>query len=96
MNGLMHRRKQKLYSITSSARVGNLAGMTRSSFLAVLTLTANSNSIGCFIGRSLAFVPQNLGNVTGSSPIHVRSMTNRTGSGGFQKGRTSNLGGRMK
>ena len=66
MNGLMHRRKQQLYSITSSVRVSNVAGMTRSSVLAVLTLTANSNLIGCFIGKSLAFVPQNLGNVNGS------------------------------
>jgi len=57
MNGLMHRRKQQLYSITSSARVSNVAGMTRSSVLAVLRLTANSKLIGCSIGRSLAFVP---------------------------------------
>ena len=48
---------QSRYSITSSARVNNVAGMTRLSVLAVLGLTANTNLIGCSIGRSLAFVP---------------------------------------
>jgi hypothetical protein len=88
-----HKRKSPLHSITSSARVSNVAGMTRSSVLAVLRLTANSNLIGCSIGRSLAFVPFKI--LAMRSPIHVRSMTNRTGSSGsFQKGRTSNVGGR--
>src|SRR5438552_14348266 len=55
-SGSCHKRKSPLHSITASGRVSNVAGMIRSSVLAVLRLTANSNLIGCSIGRSLAFV----------------------------------------
>src|ERR1035437_9814012 len=46
-SGLMHRSKQHLYSITSSARVSSDGGIVKPSALAVLRLMTNSNLVGC-------------------------------------------------
>ena len=43
MNGLMHRSKQQLYSITGSARANSVGGTSRPSALAVLKFTTSSN-----------------------------------------------------
>jgi hypothetical protein len=45
-SGLMHRSKQHLYSITSSAQARSVGGTSRSSALAVLRLITNSNLVG--------------------------------------------------
>ena len=57
MNGLMHRNKQRLYSITSSARASRMAGSSRPSALAVLRLMTNSNFDACSIGSSAGVAP---------------------------------------
>src|SRR5205823_2319878 len=48
------------YSITSSARASSVGGTSMPSALAVLRLTANSNLIGCSIGRSLGLAPRKI------------------------------------
>ena len=48
------------YSITSSARSRDASGIVRPSALAVLRLTANSNKVGCSIGRSPGFSPRRI------------------------------------
>src|SRR5262249_38830825 len=53
----MHRSKQHLHSITSSARVSNVGGTSRPSALAVLRLITNSNLVGCITGKSAGFAP---------------------------------------
>jgi hypothetical protein len=57
MSPFANSRNDPRHSITSSARDSSVEGIKRSSALAVLRLTENSNFIGCSIGRSLAFVP---------------------------------------
>ena len=52
-----------LYSITSSARDKSVGGTDRPSAFADLTLTTNSKSVGCWIGRS-----------AGRSPFRMRPM----------------------
>jgi hypothetical protein len=56
-SGLMHRSKQHLYSITSSARVSSEGGTSRPSVFAVLRLITNSNLVGCSTGRSVGLAP---------------------------------------
>ena len=56
-NGLMHRSKQCLYSITSSARASRVAGTSRPSVLAVLRLITISYLVGACTGRSAGFSP---------------------------------------
>src|SRR5476649_2414305 len=53
----MHRSKQHLYSITSSARERNVGGTVRPSALAVLRLITSSNFVGCSIGMSFGCLP---------------------------------------
>jgi hypothetical protein len=53
-NGLSQSSKLIVYSITSSARASNMGGTVRPSALAVLSLMANANAIGCWTGRSAA------------------------------------------
>jgi len=57
ITGLMHRSKQHLYSITSSARTSNEGGTVRPSALAVFMLITSSNLVGCSTGRSEGLVP---------------------------------------
>src|SRR5271168_607621 len=45
------------YSITLSAVANSVTGMVRPSALAVLTLIASSNLVGCWTGRSAGFSP---------------------------------------
>jgi hypothetical protein len=54
---LMHRSKQHLYSITSSASWSTDRGTSTPIALAVLRLTTSSNFVGCSTGRSPAFAP---------------------------------------
>src|ERR1035437_80945 len=54
---LMHRSKQHLYSMTSSAVVSSDGGTVRPSNLAVFRLITSSNFVGCSIGRSAGFSP---------------------------------------
>ena len=51
------------HSMTSSARESSMGGTSMPSALAVLTLIASSNLVGCWIGRS-----------TGLAPFRIRSM----------------------
>src|SRR5215207_7242979 len=46
-----------LYSITSSARVSTVAGISTPSVFAVLRFTTSSNLVGCSTGRSDGFAP---------------------------------------
>src|SRR5215831_2263618 len=46
-----------LHSITSSARASSIGGTSMPSALAVLTLRASSNFVGCSTGRSAGFSP---------------------------------------
>src|SRR6266851_6324261 len=56
-NGLMHRSKHRLYSITSSARV-NIRGETvRPIAFAVLRLSTNSNLVPIMTGKSAGLSP---------------------------------------
>jgi hypothetical protein len=48
----MHRSKQSLYSITSSARASNVGGTVRPSALAVLRLITSSYLVGACTGSS--------------------------------------------
>src|ERR1700686_5134141 len=48
------------YSSTTSARTKNFSGMTRPMAFAVLRLTANSNFVGCSIGRAFGSLPRNI------------------------------------
>jgi hypothetical protein len=54
---IIHRSKQHLYSITSSARASTVAGTSRPSAFAVLRLIAISYLIGACTGRSAGFSP---------------------------------------
>jgi hypothetical protein len=54
---LMHRSKQQLYSITSSARVSSVGGTMMPSAFAVFKLMTSSNLVGCSTGRSAGFAP---------------------------------------
>jgi hypothetical protein len=54
---LMHRSKQRPYSITSSARTSTVAGTSRPSALAVLRLMTSSYLVGACTGRSAGFSP---------------------------------------
>src|SRR5258708_7101450 len=54
---LMHRSKQRLYSITSSARASSEGGTVRPSALAVLRLMTSSYFTGAWTGRSPGFSP---------------------------------------
>ena len=49
--------KQRLYSITSSARSWNDSEIVSPSDLAVGRLTTNSYLVGCMTGRSAGLVP---------------------------------------
>src|SRR2546430_3704807 len=62
MNGLMHRNKQHLYSITSSASCKNDSRSERPRALAVLRLTTSSNLTGDCAGK-----------LPGGSPLRTRS-----------------------
>jgi hypothetical protein len=55
--GLMHRSKERRYSITSSASASKFGGISRPSALAVLRLIAISNFTGACAGRSAGLVP---------------------------------------
>ena len=57
MNRLKRRSKQRLYSITSSARASSMGEMVRPSALAVLRFSTSSNLVGCWMGRSAGFAP---------------------------------------
>ena len=60
MNGLMHRSKQQLYSITSSARASIDGSKARPRALAVLKFTTKSNLAGCSTGRLAGFAPRKI------------------------------------
>jgi hypothetical protein len=51
VTGLMHRSKQHLYSVASSARTSNEGGTVRPSALAVFMLITSSNFVGCHRAR---------------------------------------------
>src|SRR5450759_2069024 len=59
-NGLMHRSKQRLSSITSSARASSVGGILIPSALAVLRLMTSSNLVGCSTGKSAGLAPFNI------------------------------------
>src|SRR5438874_10266888 len=50
-------RKQRVYSITSSARASRVDGMSMPFALAVLRFTTSSNLVGCSTGKSAGFAP---------------------------------------
>jgi hypothetical protein len=54
---LMHRSKQYLYSITSSATEISPAGITSPRALAVFILITSSNLVGCTTGKSAGLSP---------------------------------------
>src|SRR5450756_43633 len=56
-NGLLHRSKMYLYSITSSARTSSVGGTVKSSALAVLRLMTVSYFVGACTGMSDGFSP---------------------------------------
>src|ERR1022692_204236 len=60
ISGLMHRNKQHLYSITSSANNRNDSGIVRPSDLAVFRLTTNWNLVGNCTGSSPGFAPRRM------------------------------------
>src|SRR5262245_6966431 len=51
---------QQLYSITSSARASSVAGTSKPSALAVVTLMTRSNLVGCSTGISPGFAPRRI------------------------------------
>jgi hypothetical protein len=53
----MHRSKQHLYSITSSARASSVGGTARPSILAVWALMTSSNFDACTTGKSAGLTP---------------------------------------
>ena len=55
--GLMHRSKQPLYSITSSAVASSCGGTVRSSIMAVWALITSSNLLDCTTGKSAGLAP---------------------------------------
>jgi hypothetical protein len=55
--GLMHRSKQHIYSITSSAVATSDGGTVRPSAFAVLKLITSSYLVGACTGRSAGFSP---------------------------------------
>jgi hypothetical protein len=63
MSALCQLRKSAVHSTTSSARASNVAGISRSSVLAVLRLITSSNLVGCTTGRS-----------AGRSPLRMRPV----------------------
>jgi hypothetical protein len=56
-NGLMHRSKLHLYSITWLARTRKAGGKVNPIAFAVFRLTTSSNVVGCSTGMSAGFVP---------------------------------------
>jgi hypothetical protein len=54
---LTHLSHSTPYSITSSAVASSVGGMVRLSVFAVLRLMISSTVVGCWIGKSLTFVP---------------------------------------
>src|ERR1700726_4899891 len=56
-NGLMHRSKQHLYSITSSASASSVGGGVSPSNLAVLRLMMKLNLVGACTGRWAGLSP---------------------------------------
>jgi hypothetical protein len=60
ISGLMHRSKQNLYSITSSANNRNDSGIVRPSVLAVFRLTTSWNLVGSCTGSSPGFAPRRM------------------------------------
>jgi len=56
-SGLMHRIKEQLYSITSSARPIKGSGIFNPSAFAVFRLMTNSTFVDCWTGRSAGFSP---------------------------------------
>jgi hypothetical protein len=56
-NGLMHRSKKHLYSITSSAAARNMGDGVIRSLLAVVKLISSVNLTACSIGSSAGFAP---------------------------------------
>jgi hypothetical protein len=60
ISGLMHRSKQHLYSITSSARVSMVGGTAKPIAFAVLRLMTSSKRVGCSTGRSAGLAPLNI------------------------------------
>src|SRR5712691_1965884 len=58
--GLMHRSKQHLYSITSSARASKEGDTVRPSAFAVLRLLTSSKCTGCSTGISPGLAPLNI------------------------------------
>jgi hypothetical protein len=57
ITGLMHRSKESLYSITSSAIESTFCGTSMPSARAVCRLMANSNLVVCSTGRSAGLAP---------------------------------------
>jgi len=59
-SGLMQRSNSHTYSITSTAVASNVAGTSRPSALAVVTLMTRSNLVGCSTGISPGFAPRRI------------------------------------
>src|ERR1039458_4951737 len=59
-SGLMHRSKQHLYSITSSARAISVGGTVTPIVFAVLRLITRLNLVGCSTGISAGFSPRKI------------------------------------
>jgi hypothetical protein len=57
INGLMHRSKESLYSITSSAIESKFSGTSMPSALAVVRLMTRSNLFDCSTGSSAGLAP---------------------------------------
>ena len=57
---LMHRSKQRRYSITSSAAISKPGGTVRPSSFAVLRFTTVSYLVGTCTGRSAGFAPRRI------------------------------------
>src|SRR6266700_4835957 len=70
-NGLMRRSTQQLYSITSSARVRRLGGISRPSAFAVLRLMTNSNLVGNSTGRSAGFAPLRILSTRAAARLYI-------------------------
>src|SRR5262245_33036684 len=71
----MRCRKQRLYSMTSSARTSSVCGTVRPRAAAVLRLTARWIFVGCSNGRSAGLAPpQDLIDVNSGDPEEVRQI----------------------
>jgi hypothetical protein len=60
ISGLMHRSKQHLYSITSSASASKDGGTAMARVFAVLRLMTISNLVGWMIGKSAGLSPSRM------------------------------------